>query len=414
MLKLASVLLVGMFLVVPLFSFANGLVPCGGIGEQPCQSCDVVNLVNNVIQWLVVVLGTIAALVIIYAGVKLVMSGGNQAAMEESKSMITNIIIGYIIVLSGWLLIDFGMKALINEGAFGVWNAVQCIAQPVVKNNGQVTLDFETEITGLSNGGFTQNQCDVGPSGGRTQCANQTQQCTAQGGVPTVDSSDRSNYTVNCAFNAAGATCAAGPSGDRVLCAAQTKACTDRGGTPTTDTSNPKIYTVNCSTRGGSGSSDSFGGSCSVVTDASNACYPSKLGCFGDTQAASKICNLESAGGNTRALSGSDLCKDGRTFSGGLWQINILANYSLIPGCSSGFFEKVGSSAQGDCLQKKTNRNGVNYCAVRNCRITNVTVYNQCIAQILQPSVNTTIACSLHRSGGWKPWITSARACGVR
>ena len=154
------------------------------------------------------------------------------------------------------------------------------------------------------------------------------------------------------------------------------------------------------------------GGSCSVPT--SGACAPSNMNCFSNPTDASRVCNLESSGGNYQAVSGSDLCADGRSFSGGLWQINVLANHSKIPGCSGDFFVKNGNSAQGRCLRNTTNSNGVSYCAVRDCRITNVSMYNYCMGETLKPEVNTAVACELYGNGGWRHWITSARACSVQ
>lgn len=118
---------------------AAGLVPCGGPTEEPCQTCDVVKLANGVIGWLVLILGVIAAIVIVMAGIKLVMSGGNQSSMQAAKSMMTNMIIGYVIVLGGWLLIDFGMKTLLDAGSFGVWNEIKCVTQPEAKWVGRFT-----------------------------------------------------------------------------------------------------------------------------------------------------------------------------------------------------------------------------------------------------------------------------------
>jgi hypothetical protein len=160
--------------------------------------------------------------------------------------------------------------------------------------------------------------------------------------------------------------------------------------------------------------SSGAGGSCSAVTDPGNACHPSNLNCFGNSEGASRVCNLESSGGNTQAMSGSDLCRDGRSFSGGLWQINILANHRLLPGCSGDFFTKTGSSAQGSCFDERTNSNDVTYCAIRNCSITNVSMYNHCVAQTKNLDINTQAACTLYQNaGGWSPWITSANKCGV-
>lgn len=131
--KLLAALGVTVFLfVLPLTTLAAGLVPCGGAGEKPCQTCDVVTLVNNVVGWLVMILGVIAAILIVTAGIRLVTSGGNASSKEAAKSMMTNLLIGYVIVLSGWLVIDYGLKAMLkqNQGAFGVWNRISCVAQP--------------------------------------------------------------------------------------------------------------------------------------------------------------------------------------------------------------------------------------------------------------------------------------------
>ncbi len=125
--RLAS-LYVLLLLLVPVLASARGLVPCGGEGEPVCDTCTLMQLINNVIAWLVAILGTIAAIIIVYAGFKLVTAGGNGHVREEAKEMITNILIGYTIVLAGWLVIDTALKALLNEGTFGVWNEVQCYA----------------------------------------------------------------------------------------------------------------------------------------------------------------------------------------------------------------------------------------------------------------------------------------------
>ena len=159
-------------LIAPMMTLARGLVPCGGPGEEPCQTCHVVSLTQNVIGWLVAILSVIAAIVIVYAGIKLVTSGGNQSAMESAKSMISNVIIGYIIVLAGWLLIDFGMKSLVDQGDFGVWNVIECVVQPVAVWNDSISRGSAglTAINpdgtfALDSGLGTQGACTIAPSG---------------------------------------------------------------------------------------------------------------------------------------------------------------------------------------------------------------------------------------------------------
>lgn len=133
---------------VPLFTFAAGLVPCGGADEPACQTCHVVQLVNGVISWLVLILGTVAAIIIVYAGFKLVMSGGNRHAKEEAKSMLSNMIIGYVIVLAGWLLVDTGMKVLLADGEtkLGMWNQLSCYEQPEPKGRTFTPENFDPNV----------------------------------------------------------------------------------------------------------------------------------------------------------------------------------------------------------------------------------------------------------------------------
>jgi uncharacterized membrane protein YhdT len=127
----------------------------------------VVDLTNNVIGWLVAILGVIAAIVIAWAGIKLVTAGGNQSAMETAKSMMANIFIGYVIVLAGWLLIDFGLKVLLNQGDFGVWNSISCVVQPVAIENPWVSRPTASgaNATSFSAGDVILNVAGIASAG---------------------------------------------------------------------------------------------------------------------------------------------------------------------------------------------------------------------------------------------------------
>lgn len=128
-----TAILTAVLLLTPALTMAAGLVPCGGPGEPVCQACYAVDMLNGVLDWLVGILAVVFALIVVTAGFNLVTSAGNTAAKAKAKSMITNAFIGFVIVLAAWLLIDYGMKMLVSEGAaeFGTWNTVQCVDQPV-------------------------------------------------------------------------------------------------------------------------------------------------------------------------------------------------------------------------------------------------------------------------------------------
>jgi hypothetical protein len=108
------------------------------------------------------------------------------------------------------------------------------------------------------------------------------------------------------------------------------------------------------------------------------------------------------------------LCRDGSSFSGGWFQINIIAHADRIPGCS-GAFAVYGSGVQGDCLDSRTSSNGIRYCAKRDCEVIDSNKYNACRRAVEQWSVNSAIASDLYRESGndFTPWQYSAGLCGA-
>lgn len=298
-------------------SFEGQLVPVMCNSPQTCGTCEFVELINNIIRFIITFATIAATLLIMYSGFRLVISGGNVAAKKSAKDTLTNVIVGYIILLAAFLIVNTFLGVLLpgNSGVLG-WQQIECLypTTPVAQSYREyeiVPRDIDALIA-------------------------------------------RGEYTALA----------------------------------------------------------SGGGSCSVRTD--GACAASNMTCFANAADASRVCNLESSGGNVQAVSGSDLCADGRSFSGGLWQVNILAHCGRIPGCACDFFETTGGSAQGECLQYQTNSRGVRYCQYRNCRITDGARYNQCMNAVLNQNTNTQIACDLYaEAGGWQPWVTSARACNV-
>ena len=105
---------------------AAGLVPCDG---PDCNICDITTLMNNVITWLIGFGSIIAVIAIVHAGIKLVTSGGNQSAVESAKSMAFNVVIGFIILLCAWLIVNLFMMALTKKGGLKEWQ-IKCATPP--------------------------------------------------------------------------------------------------------------------------------------------------------------------------------------------------------------------------------------------------------------------------------------------
>ncbi len=106
-------------------------VPCDG---TDCSACDLVDMINTIILWLFMIVFLIFAIIMLAAGWGLVTSAGNQVALDAAKSKFTNAIIGIIIIMAAWLLIDVIMRGLLAGGdgqisGYGPWTQVQCQQQ---------------------------------------------------------------------------------------------------------------------------------------------------------------------------------------------------------------------------------------------------------------------------------------------
>ena len=160
------------------------------------------------------------------------------------------------------------------------------------------------------------------------------------------------------------------------------------------------------------GGSSGGGGNCSVVNNASSACAVQNMTCFGSrAQEASKICNFES-GGKVDAVSGTDKCKDGASFSHGIWQINLVTTKASngLPSACEGVF--VGSM---ECVPGGyvTNSQGVRYCGKRDCSVAKKDQLDACLKAIRTPAINTAAACRLYKVQGFDAWPHTRSTCGV-
>jgi len=141
----------GIFILPDLVS-AAGFVTCNG---PDCSLCNLVEMANIIIKWLIGVMMIVFAIIFVSAGMKLVTSGGNPAAKTDAKEKLTNAIIGLIIVLAGWLLVDTLMRALLKGGTGQIngvmWTTVTCQSQALTGPN-RIYHPISNGSRGLANG----------------------------------------------------------------------------------------------------------------------------------------------------------------------------------------------------------------------------------------------------------------------
>lgn len=170
-----------LFFVVVLLAFlpidtitAAGLVTCDGVD---CSACDFVGMVNIIIKWIFGLVFVLFAGIMAVAGFGLVTSGGNQSALEAAKSKFTNGIIGLIIVMAGWLIVDTIMRGVVGGGSTGVaagelagwgpWSQVKCQVQTesiaFVRESSSVIDPLQGTVSAptAASGGLTQADAEA-------------------------------------------------------------------------------------------------------------------------------------------------------------------------------------------------------------------------------------------------------------
>ncbi len=132
---------------LPKIIFAQGFVTCHEGGK--CSFCELMAMVNSIVEW-VIIIGTLCTVLILaYAGFLLIVSRGDASALAKGKKIFFQCIIGILIMLASWTIVDTGIK-LFAGGELGMWNEVQCGAgQFAVGDASEYGIDlslYEVEV----------------------------------------------------------------------------------------------------------------------------------------------------------------------------------------------------------------------------------------------------------------------------
>ena len=65
------------------------------------------NIIQNVIRILLFVVGVAAVIMLVIGGIRYVLSGGDQQAISTAKNTVLYAIIGLIVAVLAWALVDF-------------------------------------------------------------------------------------------------------------------------------------------------------------------------------------------------------------------------------------------------------------------------------------------------------------------
>jgi len=94
-----------------LSSKGGGLVP--DCPDSGCGFPELIKMVNTIIKFLLFTIATpLIALIIMYTGYLYLTAGGNSGQIEKVKHILFSAVIGYVVALSAWLIINTIVKTL--------------------------------------------------------------------------------------------------------------------------------------------------------------------------------------------------------------------------------------------------------------------------------------------------------------
>lgn len=118
--KFLITLIVSSLLILPVVSFAQGLVPCDTTTNPTACGWDtLMTLINNVVSFILFKLAIpIAAIMFAYAGFLLITSGGEVSKRDKAKKIFLNVAIGLIIAATAWLIVNTILTTLGYDGSW--------------------------------------------------------------------------------------------------------------------------------------------------------------------------------------------------------------------------------------------------------------------------------------------------------
>ena len=103
-------------LAAPLFAQAFTIIPCGGystVSTAPCTVNDFFYLIARIINLLISLGGVYAVLHIVISGFRMVISQGNQEAVEKARKGVINAIIGFVMILIAYMAVNTVVNTLL-------------------------------------------------------------------------------------------------------------------------------------------------------------------------------------------------------------------------------------------------------------------------------------------------------------
>jgi len=84
----------------------RGFIPECAAKYGDCSLCDIVNYAIDIMRWMVRFVGIAVFIMVLYGGITLLISQGKSEQTETGRTIIKNSLIGLLIVLCAWTLVN--------------------------------------------------------------------------------------------------------------------------------------------------------------------------------------------------------------------------------------------------------------------------------------------------------------------
>jgi hypothetical protein len=145
---LSATILIGLAIIicpqtVSAFDIKQGIV--GNLSDDcrltgKCGWCDFIDLMAILQRVILSIFGGVAIIMLIWAGQSMIVAGGNQEKVSAAKKLITSTLLGVLIILAGYFLINIVVNILINPtGSKGAklygsdWFTASCVENDPAK-----------------------------------------------------------------------------------------------------------------------------------------------------------------------------------------------------------------------------------------------------------------------------------------
>jgi hypothetical protein len=139
----------GVAWLVPVFVYAQtaaGLVPCTGLN---CEACSLAQLIQNIINYAIGISIPLFVLLLAWVGVLYFTAAANPSNIEKAKKILKQALIGFLITLTAWLVINTLLVTILNkQWSSGSWFSIQCVG---INNRAGTTPQNSSTVQGLLN-----------------------------------------------------------------------------------------------------------------------------------------------------------------------------------------------------------------------------------------------------------------------